>query len=425
MRILSFLISFLLVQISFAQTDLERALFDLPNVSFKKIDTPDGYSAAYELMIKQPIDHQHPEKGHFYQQVYLSHRGFNRPTVLITEGYQAPGNRVYELSELLEANQLRVEHRFFEESTPDPKEWKYLNMEQATADYHAIKELFDDLYSEKWVSTGISKGGMTTMYYKYFYPDDVSVAVPYVGPIDTTFEDPRIYAWLAAQGTEECRKDIKAIQMRLLKDKKEAIERLKWFEKASKRTYDYLGFEQAYEIAVLEYPFSFWQVGYKCEEIPDPKAPLDTILEYFNNVVGLSLFSDQEIVKYASHYYQAATQTGYYGYLTAPYKGLLSAVPERPHAAFVPDKMKVAYDNTLSKKVYNWLTTKGDNIIYIYGGNDTWTSAGIPPSKGVDSKWYILDGRSHFDARIRNFSEAQKEDLIETLEKWLDMDLED
>jgi len=31
-----------------AQTELEEALFALPDVIFKKIDTPEGYEAAYE-----------------------------------------------------------------------------------------------------------------------------------------------------------------------------------------------------------------------------------------------------------------------------------------------------------------------------------------------------------------------------------------
>ena len=71
----------------FAQsTDLETALFELPDVVFKAIDTPSGYEAAYEVRIKQPLDHKNPDKGYFYQRAYLSHRGFDRPTVICTEG---------------------------------------------------------------------------------------------------------------------------------------------------------------------------------------------------------------------------------------------------------------------------------------------------------------------------------------------------
>ena len=72
---------------------LETALFQLPDVIFKPIDTPSGYAAAYEIQIKQPLDHEHPEKGHFYQRAFLSHRGFDRPTVICTEGYDRPRNR--------------------------------------------------------------------------------------------------------------------------------------------------------------------------------------------------------------------------------------------------------------------------------------------------------------------------------------------
>ncbi|HMR43577.1 MAG TPA: hypothetical protein PKC40_07080, partial [Saprospiraceae bacterium] len=128
---------FLLVSlpgIFFGQTALEKALYNLPDVIFKELPAPEGFAAAYELMVKQPLDHDHPEKGSFYQQVYFSHRGFDRPMVIVTEGYQAAGNRIYEATELLDANQLRVEHRFFAESTPEPKDWNYLNMRQACGD---------------------------------------------------------------------------------------------------------------------------------------------------------------------------------------------------------------------------------------------------------------------------------------------------
>ena len=418
---------FLLVSlpgIFFGQTALEKALYNLPDVIFKELPAPEGFAAAYELMVKQPLDHDHPEKGSFYQQVYFSHRGFDRPMVIVTEGYQAAGNRIYEATELLDANQLRVEHRFFAESTPEPKDWNYLNMRQACGDYHRIKEIFGQLYKNKWVSTGISKGGMTTIYYRYFYPDDVTVSIPYVAPLDTTFEDPRIYTFLHNQGSEKCRADIKAIQMRLLEEKPEALKRLSWYAKGKGLTYDYLGLEQAFEYAVLEYPFSFWQVGFTCDKIPDIKAPVDTILNYLNEVVDISFFSDQEIENYASHYYQAATETGYYGYETEPFKEFLKAVPEHPHAAFVPGKMKVAYNPTLSNKVYNWLKTNGNQFIYIYGATDTWTSAGVPPSDKVDALWFHLAGRNHFDARIKNFTPEERKKMVDALEKWLDLEIE-
>ena len=116
----------------FAQsTDLETALFELPDVVFKAIDTPSGYEEAYEVRIKQPLDHKNPDKGYFYQRAYLSHRGFDRPTVICTEGYGRGSNRIYELTNLIDGNQIDVEHRYFGESMPDTKEldYQYLNLE--------------------------------------------------------------------------------------------------------------------------------------------------------------------------------------------------------------------------------------------------------------------------------------------------------
>ena len=34
---------------------------------------------TYNLMVRQPLDHQHPENGSFYQWVQLRHKGFNNP----------------------------------------------------------------------------------------------------------------------------------------------------------------------------------------------------------------------------------------------------------------------------------------------------------------------------------------------------------
>ena len=210
-----------------SQTDLEKALFDLPDIRFEKIKTPDGFESAYLVNIKQPLDHTDPSKGYFYQRVWFSHSGFDKPTVINTAGYDTRANRIYEPTKLLNANQLRVEHRFFGTSIPEKLEekYEYLNMEQATADLHKVREVFGALYKNKWLATGISKGGMTTIYYKYFYPDDVDVSIPYVAPIDTTYEDPRIYDFLNNQGSEACRTEIREIQDRLLTDREGAMVR--------------------------------------------------------------------------------------------------------------------------------------------------------------------------------------------------------
>ena len=405
---------------------LEQRLFDLPDVSFKKIDAPAGFESAYQLKIRQPIDHKHPEKGYFYQKAFLSHKGIDRPMLLGTEGYACPENRYYrELDTLLSANQIVVEYRYFGESQPQPYNFEYCTVEQASNDYHHIREIFGKLYNQKWVSTGVSRGGQTAIFYRYFFPDDVAVSVPYVAPMILELEDKRIYRFLDTVGTPECRSKIKAFQIRLLKERERVLPMLYWYAKGAKLDFTYLNLGEAFEYAILEYPFSFWQVTEQdCAKIPDQSIPLDSAVAYLIDLgFGVDYFSDKEIKSYAPHMYTAGMEIGYYGYQTEDFKGLLKSLPMLPHpsAIYMPDKMATKFDPTLTQNVSNWLKTNGNRFVYIYGSTDTWTAAGVPYSDGVDALWFILQGKNHYDARIRNFNPAEKQKLVTTLERWLDI----
>ena len=83
---------------------------------------------AYFFNYKQDIDHNDPSKGWFKQQCVLTVAGKDRPTVLLTEGYALGSAQDYKnrldsimeptLVDLLEANCLQVEHRYFGWSLP-------------------------------------------------------------------------------------------------------------------------------------------------------------------------------------------------------------------------------------------------------------------------------------------------------------------
>ena len=346
--------------------------------------------------------------------------------MIVTEGYQRPTNRVYELSTLLHANQLDVEHRYYGDSKPEPLDYQYLNLEQATADLHHVNEIFREIYQQKWVSTGISKGGQTTIYYRYFYPADVEVSVPYVAPLNQELEEKRIYAFLDTVGTPECRAKIKAVQMRLLKNRQESLTKLQWFVKGAGLKFSYVNFEQAFEYAVLEYQFSFWQLGHDCSKIPDDKVPFDSTLTHFLSVSGLDFFADESMKNYASHYFQAGDEMGYYSYRTEDFKGLLKALPMQPHpsAVFMPGKQPTSFDGELPKKAARWIDDWGNNFIYINGDSDTWSATAVRPSGKTNSVWFFMPKTDHGRARIKNMTAAEREKLVATLEKWLEMEIE-
>ncbi|OJU55025.1 MAG: hypothetical protein BGN96_12670 [Bacteroidales bacterium 45-6] len=422
-----FLHFFLAFSVSLAvqaqKTTIDKALFELPDVIFKEIKSSDSTVRTFELQVKQPLDHQHPDKGYFYQRAFLSHKGFDRPMLMYISGYGQ--DRVFnnELTPLLGANQLSIEHRFFGTSVPESLDYSYLNLEQATADLHYINELFKKIYAGKWVSTGISKGGATTIFYKYFFPNDVDAAIPYVAPINREYEDKRIYSFLSSVGTEACRKKIFEFQKRMFHNRDKVLPLLKMYSEGAKLTFTYLSLEQAFEYSVLEYPFAFWQYGSSCEEIPAETSSLEEAVLYLNKVSDIQSFSDASIDTYLPHYYQSATQMGYYSYLTEPFKDDLKALPLKPHpsAAILPKVKGIAtpFDGSLLKKVNEWVAKDGNRIAYIYGADDTWTATGVPSSDKVDAVWFFMKGKNHRSARVAQMTPEEKKKFVATLERWL------
>ena len=195
-----------------AQTALKQKLNKISAIKEVRPLETSEFAEKYVTYFTQPLDHRHPEKGSFRQRVIVAHIGFNRPTVIVTEGYGAayalrPKYRE-ELSKLLNANMIFVEYRYFLESTPEPKDWQYLTAESSADDLHAITTAFKNIYPGKWIATGISKGGQTALLYRTFYPDDVDISVPYVAPLCYGVEDGRHEPFLHNVSTAENRKKI-------------------------------------------------------------------------------------------------------------------------------------------------------------------------------------------------------------------------
>ena len=401
--------------------ELEKFLSAQKDLTYTRLPASDGEPLRYELRVKQFLDWKNPEKGYFYQTVILTHTGFDRPTIMETQGYQIY-DRKNELQQILNSNDLNVEHRYFGESKPDSLNWEYLNLYNSTHDLHHINQIFKSIYKKQWISTGISKGGQTTIYYRYFFPDDVDVSIPYVAPINYTLEDPRIYTFLETVGTPECRQKIKDFQIFMLKNEEEALKYVQSYADIKGLTFNYLGsIGKAFEYSVLEYSFSFWQWGYPCEQIPQNQDVPHAVAYLIRNS-DIGFFSDQEITDYASHYYQAATEMGYYGYDIQPFKEYLHYLSKdsNPLATFAPKEAgAVQYSEELNDKLKIWLDTQANNMIYIYGGTDTWSATKVVPSPQTNSVILELPNASHSSARIKNMDENLKNQLSNTLYQWI------
>ena len=408
---------------SFAQTVLEQKISAISAIKeIRPLETSE-FSEKYVTYFIQPLDHRHPEKGSFRQRVIVSHVGFDRPTVIVTEGYGAAyalrSQYREELSKLLNANMIFVEYRYFLESTPEPKDWQYLTAENSADDLHAITTAFKNIYPGKWIATGISKGGQTTLLYRTFYPDDVDISVPYVAPLCYGVEDGRHEPFLHKVSTPENRKIIEDFQLEALKRKATLLPR---FEKyCTEKNYSFRApIEEIYDYSVLEYSFALWQWGTPISSIPATTASDDEIFSHLLAISEPGYFTADS--PNASFFVQAARELGYYGYDVQPFKQYLSIQSSEGylHRLMLPEELKdMPFDKTLSKKITKFLKKQDPKMIFIYGQNDPWTAAGVTWLKNKKNIHVFIQPNGSHLARINTLPQAEKAEVMELINEWL------
>ena len=409
-----------------AQTALQEKLKEITQITkVKPLESPE-FTEKYVTYFTQPLDHKHPEKGSFSQRIVVSHVGFDRPTVIVTEGYGAayalyPKYRE-ELSRLFNTNMIFVEYRYFLESTPEPRDWKYLTAESSADDLHAIRNAFKTIYPGKWIATGISKGGQTAMLYRTFYPEDVDITVPYVGPLCYGVEDGRHEPFLRQVGTEDERRKIEDFQLEVLKRKATLLPR---FEKyCAEKKYEFFGtVEEIYDYSVLEYSFAFWQWGTPVSTIPANNATDDEIYKHFMAISEPSYFAKGGGNE--SFFIQAARELGYYGYDVKPFKKYLSIKSSKGYLKrlMLPaDGKDIKFDKTLSKKITKFLKKNDPKMVFIYGEIDPWSAAAVTwldTSKKKNMHIFVEPRGSH-KARINTLPENMKQEAIRIIKEWLE-----
>ena len=407
-----------------AQTDLQQKLGRISAITETRPLESTRFSEKYVTYFTQPLDHRHPEKGSFRQRVIVSHVGFDRPTVIVTEGYGAAYalNPKYreELSELLDANMIFVEYRYFLESTPEPKDWQYLTAENSADDLHAVRNAFKSIYPGKWIATGISKGGQTTLLYRTFYPDDVDISVPYVAPLCYGAEDGRHEPFLRKVSTPEDRKRIEDFQLEVLKRKSRLLPRFETY--CTEKKYVFRApLDEIYDFCVLEYSFALWQWGTEVSNIPSSAASDEEIFRHLLDVSDPSYFTcDSPNV---SFFVQAARELGYYGYDIEPFREYLSIKSSKHYLRrlMLPKELRhMKFHKKLGRKIMNFLKDNDPKMIFIYGQNDPWTAAGVTWLKGKKNvSVFVQPGGSHL-ARISTLPESMRMHVISQIQKWLD-----
>ncbi len=385
---------------------------------------PSDYSSEkYVVTIRQPLDHKHPDKGSFTQRVVISHEGFDRPTVLVTEGYGGDYalNPRYrdELARLFQTNTVFVEHRYFSGSVPDSVDWQYLTAQNSASDLHIITTLFKQIYPQKWISTGISKGGQTALIYRAFFPNDVDITVPYVAPVSRSAEDGRHEPFLNKVGDKKTRQAILSFQREVLKRRGEIIPLLEKFCLEKQLSFR-ISMNEVLDYCVLEYSFAFWQWGTPASQIPANSATTEVLFKHLTEISGPDYFATGQPTQ--AFFIQAARELGYYGYDIEPFKDLLFIRTSKDYLQriMLPEGITIQFQPELYKKLTNFIVTSDPRLIFVYGEYDPWTSVGITKLDGKKNMFVAIQPKGSHRARINTLPDSLRDKVIKTINLWLE-----
>jgi len=404
-----------------AEDPLLDALKAIPGLTVISESQPTGYR-YFILSYTQPVDHRNPKKGTFQQRLSLLHRTTDAPVVLYTSGYgMSTSPSRTEPTRLLDGNQVSVEHRFFTPSRPDPANWRTLDIWQEASDEHRIVQALKPVYSGKWIQTGASKGGMTSVYHRRFYPGDVDGVVAYVAPNDRVNPADRAYDdFFATVGDAACRTALKNVQIQALKRRDRLVPRLKAYAADNGYTFTKtLGTaDRSFEMTVLDAPWAFWQysTAADCPAVPAATASDDEIYEWLDQVASFAFYTDQGLEYYTPYYYQAATQLGWPELKFAHLRGLLRYPGLYQANSSIPAELRSRHDPRPMLDVDHWVRGQSSRMMFIYGQNDPWSAERFTPTR-KDSYLYVAPGANH-GANVSRLEEADRLAATTTLRRW-------
>ncbi|MFD3436282.1 S28 family serine protease [Streptomyces sp. NPDC058685] len=407
--------------------DIRGQLERIPGMTVVAVGEKQGHP-HYTLTYAQPVDHRRPQRGSFTQRLTLWHKATDRPTVLHTGGYTLASGTA-QVTTVLDANQVSVEHRYFGPSRPAgaaADDWSELTVWQEASDEHRVTQALRVIERGRWLGTGASKGGMAATYHERYYPGDLDAVVAFVAPNDADNADDSAYdRFFATVGTAECRRALDAVQREMLVRRERLLPMFEADARENGDTFEEtLGTtDRAYEFAVLDQVWNFWQGGSAddCPDVPDARTADDDELYDWSKKHGLHVYKDENLGTNGSgpYYRQAATQLGWADLAFAHLRGVRRHPGLYRPDSVLPAAMRGAYDNGPMADVDRWVRTSGRRMMFVYGENDPWSAEQFTPSRH-DSYRFVAPGTNH-TAQLTDLPADQEAAAVATLKRWADV----
>ena len=423
------------------------ALKSIPNVTDIKPFMTEEAGLAYYFNYKNYISHENPSLGTYKQQVVLVYSKAEDPVILHTEGYTLSGvqsgqgnkNRLDEMrfptflytlskdyaddNDKFNVNCVAVEYRYHGFSLPEGNtdKFTYLNAKEHSADLHAIvtdlkKYLFNK--DNKWLSTGVSKSGMATYQYAYYYPNDVDAYFPFVAPLPLQYHDMRIGTYMIKSSVKDKLADLKRVFQKLASD--EAImaattDSILKRENETSKFSDYEGDDRDTvifnTIATCMYKLfgkqSYGDYDTWTALIPSENASPATYADFFmideddDRIIRKTSGTRAALVKRKDPYeVQVPVDLGNlahdYEWFKEDGLSLINGkVKKLIEDNETENKKSKAID--LQVKIKDWLTTTNCKMMFIYGEDDPWTGAAIDDPTNPNVQKVIVPHGTHND----------------------------
>ncbi|WP_394834417.1 hypothetical protein LVJ94_48750 [Pendulispora rubella] len=385
-----------------AECDIIEQLEAQPEITLVQELTQDptkpGYvegTRKFLVKIRQLVDHENSGGPTFEQRFFLWHRSNMTPMVLYSGGYGLNwGDRASEVTPIVTGNQISVEYRYFGESLPVPTDYRYLTQKQSADDYHHLTTVLKRIYTGKWISTGRSKGGQTSIHYRAYYPDDVIATVPMVAAnVQTELTTNRFPEWLRAVGQRfpACHQRTTAWFREVLKRRDMIGQRMAVHPRY---TYNQISIQRAIEYSIKNWAYEIYiadNPAVDCPTFPDSSISDDELWKYVDEIGLTYAHSDEAIAAYdiKPYAYQLCSELGHYSVDEEPLRDLLRYPGEYSWCEFVPPGSNPVYDPTTTRQAIHWMKSEGTRMFFVYGGTDPFSATWVryPGVEDAHVKW--------------------------------------
>jgi hypothetical protein len=410
------------------QDQLLERLRGLDGVTVEKATLPDDTTVPktvsyYILHFTQPIDHDHAELGTYQQEVALLHRDDRAPTPMIvsTSGYSDSwGDQRAELTELLDANQVSIEHRFYGSSRPETVDWSKLTIRQMASDEHAIIAALRTIYGGAFLTTGGSKGGMTAVFHRRFFPDDVEGTVAYAAPLSFGRPDPRYPPQFNKIGTDDCRQKVRDAARAMLV-RRAAILALAQAQAVADpqepHVYTRVQIDPAVEAAISGVEWGFWQMWgvNDCNIVPLATASDEDLFEFLDDVSPVTDYDDDRVGYFEPYVYQTYAQLGFPD-CTVEYLKPDLLYTAADYTGELPVSGEVPYDDEAMRDIDHWVENDGDRVMFIYGDWDPWFAGRFVQGSGKSVAFVQHEGTHRI--QLKGLDTFKRDPALATIAAW-------